>query len=266
MLKVIVSGAAGRMGRSLVLGVQESDEFTLFGALESEGNEFLGLDVGELAGIGKTGVLLSPSDELLIGQADVMIDFSSPAATISNGDICAEFGTALVIGTTGIDSEQEDELKKWAKKVPIFMSPNMSLGMGMLYRLVEIAVSTLGKDFDVEIFEAHHSGKRDAPSGTALRLGEVVAAARAVDLQERAVFDRSGDSRSRELGSIGFSSVRGGDIAGDHTVILAGDGERLELTHRAHDRRNFVHGALLAASFVCANQPGLYGMSDLLGK
>ena len=266
MLKVIISGAAGRMGRSLVLGVQESNEFTLFGAFESEGNDSLGLDAGELAGIGKTGVLLSPSDESLIEQADVMIDFSSPAASISNAEICAEFGTALVIGTTGIDSEQEDGLRKWAKKVPIFMSPNMSLGMSMLYRLVESAVSTLGKDFDVEIFEAHHSGKKDAPSGTALRLGEVVAAAREVDLQEKAVFDRSGDMRFRVPGSIGFSSVRGGDIAGDHTVILAGDGERLELTHRAHDRRNFVHGALLAASFVCANPPGLYGMSDLLGK
>ena len=248
MLKVIVSGAAGRMGRSLVLGVQESKEFTLFGALESEGNESLGLDAGELAGIGKSGVLLSPSDVSLIGQADVMIDFSSPAASISNAEICAEFGTALVIGTTGIGPEQEDGLRKWAKKIPIFMSPNMSLGMSMLYRLVESAVSTLGKDFDVEILEAHHSGKKDAPSGTALRLGEVVAAARAVDLQEKAVFNRSGD------------------IAGDHTVILAGEGERLELTHRAHDRRNFVHGALLAASFVCANPPGLYGMSDLLGK
>lgn len=266
MFKVIISGAAGRMGRSLVLGVQESNEFTLLGAFESEGNESLGLDAGELAGIGKTGVLLSPSDESLIEQADVMIDFSSPLASISNAEICAESGTALVIGTTGIDSEQEDGLRKWAKKVPIFMSPNMSLGMSMLYRLVESAVSTLGKDFDVEIFEAHHSGKKDAPSGTALRLGEVVAAARAVDLQEKAVFDRSGDIRCREPDSIGFSSVRGGDIAGDHTVILAGDGERLELTHRAHDRRNFVHGALLAASFVCANQPGLYGMSDLLGK
>ena len=146
------------------------------------------------------------------------------------------------------------------------MSPNMSLGMSMLYRLVESAVSTLGKDFDVEIFEAHHRGKKDAPSGTALRLGEVVAAARAVDLRKKAVFDRSGDMCSRVTGSIGFSSLRGGDIAGDHTVILAGDGERLELTHRAHDRRNFVYGALLAASFVCANPPGFYGMGDLLGK
>ena len=158
MLKVIVSGAAGRMGRSLILGVQESDKFTLSGALESEGNESLGLDAGELAGIGKTGVLLSPRDESLIEQADVMIDFSSPAASISNAEICAELGTALVIGTTGIDSEQEDGLRNWAKKVPIFMSPNMSVGMSMLYRLVESAVSTLGKDFDVEIFEAHHSG------------------------------------------------------------------------------------------------------------
>ena len=266
MLKVIISGAAGRMGRSLIGGVQESNEFTLLGAFESEGNELLGQDAGELAGIGKSGVLLSATDKALIEQAEVMIDFSSPSASILNAEICAEIGTALVIGTTGIESEQEGLLKKWADKVPIFMSPNMSLGMSMLYRLVESAVTTLGKDFDVEIFEAHHSGKKDAPSGTALRLGEVVAAARAVDLKEKAVFDRSGDIRCREPDSIGFSSVRGGDIAGDHTVILAGDGERLELTHRAHDRRNFVHGALLAASFVCANQPGLYGMSDLLGK
>ena len=266
MLKVIISGAAGRMGRSLVAGVQESDKFTLYGALESGGSDLLGLDTGELAGIGKSGVLLSASDESLIGQADVMIDFSTPSASVSNAEICAAFGTALVIGTTGIDSEQENALKKWATKAPIFVSPNMSLGMSMLYRLVESAVSTLGKDFDVEIFEAHHSGKKDAPSGTALRLGEVVAAARESDLQGKAVFDRSGVIRPRAPGSIGFSSVRGGDIAGDHTVILAGDGERLELTHRAHDRRNFVHGALLAASFVCDNPPGLYGMSDLLGK
>ena len=177
---------------------------------------------------------MSPRDESLIEQADVMIDFSSPAASISNAEICAEFGTALVIGTTGIDSEQEDGLRNWAKKVPIFMSPNMSVGMSMLYRLVESAVSTLGRDFDVEIFEAHHSGKKDAPSGTALRLGEAVAAARAVDLQEKAVFGRIGDTRSREPGSIGFSSMRGGDIAGDHMVILAGDGERLELTPTGH--------------------------------
>ena len=266
MLKVIISGAAGRMGRSLVSGVQESNEFTLFGAIESEGNESLGLDVGELAGVGKSGVLLSARDKSLIEQADVMIDFSSPGASISNAEICAAFGTALVIGTTGIDSEQEDGLRRWAKRVPIFMSPNMSLGMSMLYRLVESAVSTLSRDFDVEIFEAHHRGKKDSPSGTALKLGEVVAAAREVDLQDKAIFDRSEDICSRERDSIGFSSVRGGDIAGDHTVILAGDGERLELTHRAHDRRNFVHGALLAARFVCDNPPGLYGMSDLLGK
>ena len=266
MSKVIISGAAGRMGRSLIRGVQESDEFTLFGAFELESNEWLGRDAGELAGSGKSGVLLSAVDKSLVAQADVMIDFSSPSASILNAEICAGFGTALVVGTTGIDSEQEKAFKMWANKVPIFVSPNMSLGMSMLYRLVESAVATLGKDFDVEIFEAHHRGKKDAPSGTALRLGEVVAAARAVDLQEEAVFDRSGDMRSRVPGSIGFSSVRGGDIAGDHTVILAGDGERLELTHRAHDRRNFVHGALLAAGFVCASPPGLYGMSDLLGK
>ena len=146
-----------------------------------------------------------------------------------------------MIGTTGMDFEQEKTLQKGSNKIPIFVSPNMSLGMSMLYRLVENAVSTLGKNFDVEIFEAHHSGKKDAPSGTAVRLGEVIANARGVDLREKAVFDRSGDIKSRVPDSIGFSSVRGGDIAGDHTVILAGDGERLELTHRGQERSNFVH-------------------------
>lgn len=266
MIKAIISGAAGRMGRSLIGAVQTSDEFSLVGALESENSELLGLDAGELAGVGKAGVLLSTTDESLVEQADVMIDFSSPLASVFNAETCAELGTALVIGTTGMDLEQEKTLKKGSNKIPIFVSPNMSLGMSMLYRLVENAVSTLGKNFDVEIFEAHHSGKKDAPSGTALRLGEVIANARGVDLREKAVFDRSGDIKTRVPDSIGFSSVRGGDIAGDHTVILAGDGERLELTHRAHDRSNFVHGALLAASFVCANPPGLYGMSDLLGE
>ena len=266
MIKAIISGAAGRMGRSLIGAVQTSDEFSLVGALESENSELLGLDAGELAGVGKAGVLLSITDESLVEQADVMIDFSSPLASVFNAETCAELGTALVIGTTGMDFEQEKTLKKGSNKIPIFVSPNMSLGMSMLYRLVENAVSTLGKNFDVEIFEAHHSGKKDAPSGTALRLGEVIANARGVDLREKAVFDRSGDIKTRVPDSIGFSSVRGGDIAGDHTVILAGDGERLELTHRAHDRSNFVHGALLAASFVCANPPGLYGMSDLLGE
>lgn len=266
MIKAIISGAAGRMGRSLIGAVQRSDEFSLVGALESENSELLGLDAGELAGVGKAGVLLSTTDESLVEQADVMIDFSSPLASVFNAETCAELGTALVIGTTGMDFEQEKTLKKGSNKIPIFVSPNMSLGMSMLYRLVENAVSTLGKNFDVEIFEAHHSGKKDAPSGTALRLGEVIANARGVDLREKAVFDRSGDIKTRVPDSIGFSSVRGGDIAGDHTVILAGDGERLELTHRAHDRSNFVHGALLAASFVCANPPGLYGMSDLLGE
>jgi len=266
MIKAIISGAAGRMGRSLIGAVQTSDEFSLVGALESENSELLGLDAGELAGVGKAGVLLSTTDESLVEQADVMIDFSSPLASVFNAETCAEVGTALVIGTTGMDFEQEKTLKKGSNKIPIFVSPNMSLGMSMLYRLVENAVSTLGKNFDVEIFEAHHSGKKDAPSGTALRLGEVIANARGVDLREKAVFDRSGDIKTRVPDSIGFSSVRGGDIAGDHTVILAGDGERLELTHRAHDRSNFVHGALLAASFVCANPPGLYGMSDLLGE
>ena len=231
MIKAIISGAAGRMGRSLIGAVQTSDEFSLVGALESETSELLGLDAGELAGVGKAGVLLSTTDESLVEQADVMIDFSSPLASAFNAETCAELGTALVIGTTGMDFEQEKTLKKGSNKIPIFVSPNMSLGMSMLYRLVENAVSTLGKNFDVEIFEAHHSGKKDAPSGTALRLGEVIANARAVDLQEKAVFDRSGDIRSRAPDSIGFSSVRGGDIAGDHTVILAGDGERLELTH-----------------------------------
>ena len=266
MIKAIISGAAGRMGRSLIGAVQTSDEFSLVGALESENSELLGLDAGELAGVGKAGVLLSTTDESLVEQADVMIDFSSPLASVFNAETCAELGTALVIGTTGMDFEQEKTLKKGSNRIPIFVSPNMSLGMSMLYRLVENAVSTLGKNFDVEIFEAHHSGKKDAPSGTALRLGEVIANARGVDLREKAVFDRSGDIKTRVPDSIGFSSVRGGDIAGDHTVILAGDGERLELTHRAHDRSNFVHGALLAASFVCANPPGLYGMSDLLGE
>ena len=266
MIKAIISGAAGRMGRSLIGAVQTSDEFSLVGALESENSELLGLDAGELAGVGKAGVLLSITDESLVEQADVMIDFSSPLASVFNAETCAELGTALVIGTTGMDVEQEKTLKKGSNRIPIFVSPNMSLGMSMLYRLVENAVSTLGKNFDVEILEAHHSGKKDAPSGTALRLGEVIANARGVDLREKAVFDRSGDIKTRVPDSIGFSSVRGGDIAGDHTVILAGDGERLELTHRAHDRSNFVHGALLAASFVCANPPGLYGMSDLLGE
>jgi len=266
MIKAIISGAAGRMGRSLIGAVQTSDEFSLVGALESENSELLGLDAGELAGVGKAGVLLSTTDESLVEQADVMIDFSSPLASVFNAETCAELGTALVIGTTGMDVEQEKTLKKGSNRIPIFVSPNMSLGMSMLYRLVENAVSKLGKNFDVEIFEAHHSGKKDAPSGTALRLGEVIANARGVDLREKAVFDRSGDIKTRVPDSIGFSSVRGGDIAGDHTVILAGDGERLELTHRAHDRSNFVHGALLAASFVCANPPGLYGMSDLLGE
>ena len=157
MIKAIISGAAGRMGRSLIGAVQTSDEFSLVGALESENSELIGLDAGELAGFGKAGVLLSTTDESLVDQADVMIDFSSPLASVFNAETCAELGTALVIGTTGMDFEQEKTLKKVSSKIPIFVSPNMSLGMSMLYRLVENAVSTLGKNFDVEIFEAHHS-------------------------------------------------------------------------------------------------------------
>jgi 4-hydroxy-tetrahydrodipicolinate reductase len=265
MQRVAILGANGRMGVALIRLIAASDTATLSGALTEPGHATVGRDAGQLAGLDAGGVLLTDQLDTALADCDVAIDFTAPAATLKHVQACAARGCSLVIGTTGLGPAELDALRSAAGSIALLYSRNMSIGITVLTELVRQAARLLGPGFDVEITEAHHRAKKDAPSGTALQLGEAVAQARAQKFADVAVYDRSGLHAGRPAQAIGFASVRAGSIVGDHTVLLASDEEVLELTHRATDRALFARGALRAASWLADKPPGLYSMQDVLG-
>lgn len=253
------------MGRALVRAIVETEGVEVAGALERAGSEHLGRDVGELAGVGPLGVAVTEDALALVVAADGLIDFTAPAATVALAEIAAQARIVHVIGTTGLSEADLDRLDAAGRHAVIVQSGNMSLGVNMLAALVRQAAKALGPDWDLEILEMHHRAKVDAPSGTALLLGQAAAAGREVALSESSVRVRDGHTGPRPEGAIGFATLRGGSVVGDHTVILAGQGERIELSHRAEDRMIFARGAVKAALWGFRRKPGLYGMADVLG-
>ena len=264
-VRVAVIGAAGRMGRALIQAVTESEGVTLSAAIDRPGNSLIGSDAGELAAIGKLGVTVADSLEAVKDDFDVLIDFTAPAATVVNAQFCAEHGKKMAIGTTGLNEEEKAQLAESAKKTAIMFAPNMSMGVNLCFKLLEIAAQVLGDEVDIEVVEAHHRHKVDAPSGTALRMGEVVADALGRDLKKVAVYGREGQEGPRDRETIGFATVRAGDIVGEHTVMFAADGERVEITHKATSRMNFARGAVRACRWLAGKEPGLFDMQDVLG-
>ena len=263
MHRLTVFGVTGRMGQAVLRGVRESGEFTVAGAVASENSASLGRDA-VLDG-SPCGVRVSADVAAALAGATVALDFSAATAVAAHAAACAAAGVPLVVGTTGLEPRTLQGLREAAARIALLVAPNTSIGVNLLERLAVIATRGLGPGFDVEILESHHRAKRDAPSGTAVRLGEAIAIARDQRLADQAVFERHGDSGPRRDGSIGFAVVRGGDIVGEHTVLFAGEGERIEITHRATDRMIFARGALRAASWIVGRAPGLYRMQDVLG-
>jgi 4-hydroxy-tetrahydrodipicolinate reductase len=264
MIKVIIAGTAGRMGARLVALMEESAALTLVAAVEKKGHVAVGEDAGELAGCSSNLVIISDDLSACIERGDVIIDFSSPQATLEHMHIAATHHRAMVIGTTGFSASEMDELRSLGKQLPCVYSPNMSVGVNLLFKVIAEMAKTLHEDYDIEVIEAHHRLKKDAPSGTALKMAEVLAKAIGKDLTQAAVYTRKGMIGERKRGEIGIQTIRAGDIVGDHTVIFGGMGERLELTHRAQSRDTFVRGALRAARWVVKQPPGLYDMLDVL--
>ena len=263
-VRVAVAGAAGRMGRMLVAAIARADDLLLTGAVDHPDAPEQGTDAGELAGLGHLGVPIV-GDVAELADFDVLVDFSVATATLDKLDFCTSNGKAVVIGTTGFEETGLDAIRRAAQTVPIVMAPNMSVGVNVAFKLIEFAARALGDDVDVEVFEAHHRHKIDAPSGTAVRMGEILARTLDRDIATDAVYGREGITGEREGRTIGFHSLRGGDIVGEHTVTFAGTGERIEITHRAGSRENFAAGAVRAVRFVVGREPGLYGMDEVLG-
>lgn len=264
-MRLIVAGAAGRMGRALIRAIVETEGAALHGAFERAGSDAIGQDAGELAGVGKLGVAVTDDPLPLVVEAEGALDFTVPDATVALSELTAQARIAHVIGTTGFEPAHLARLDAAARHATLVRSGNMSLGVNLLAGLARQAARALGPDWDVEIVEMHHRAKVDAPSGTALLLGEAVAEGRGVALAENSVRVRDGHTGARQEGTIGFATLRGGSVVGDHTVILAGPGERVELGHRAEDRMIFARGAVKAALWARGRKPGLYGMADVLG-
>ncbi len=263
--RIVVHGAAGRMGRRIIALSQEDKDLTVVGALEAPGHGELGRDVGILAGVGEIGVLLRDSLGEVEHDFDVLVDFSVPSASVDMAREAGRRTKAMVIGTTGLSHQQRKEIETHAARCACVMAPNMSVGVNVLFRVVEHVARILGTGFDVEVIEAHHRFKADAPSGTALRLAEAIARVRSQDLSDHAVYGRVGRPGPRRSEEIGILALRGGDIVGEHTVMFVGMGERIELSHRAHSRDNFAYGALRAAKWVITQPPGIYDMMNVLG-
>jgi len=264
MLNVAVAGAGGRMGRMLVEAVLAAPDLRLVGALDIAGSPALGQDAGAFAGRA-TGVRVTSELRAGLTGADVLIDFTRPEATLGHLPVCREGGVRMVIGTTGFTPEQKAQIAAAAAQLAIVLAPNMSVGVNVMLKLVEQAARELGEGYDLEVVEAHHKHKVDAPSGTALALGDALARARGVALAQEGVFVRHGHTGERRPGSIGFATVRGGDIVGEHTVLYCGTGERIEISHKSASRANYAEGSLRAARFVAGRASGLFGMADVLG-
>jgi 4-hydroxy-tetrahydrodipicolinate reductase len=264
-MRLIVAGAGGRMGRTLIQAIAASPGVALAGAVEADGAAVIGRDSGELSGLGRNGIAVIADVAPLLATADGLIDFTVPAATIGFAELLASKGLVHVIGTTGLSAADEAAIAAAAKRAIVVKSGNMSLGVNLLAALVKRAAQTLDADFDIEILEMHHNRKVDAPSGTALMLGRAAAAGRGVDLAQRTAASRAGLTGARRPGDIGFASLRGGTVVGDHSVIFAGTAERIELVHRAEDRMIFARGAVKAALWARGRPPGVYSMADVLG-
>ena len=262
-LKIVIAGCSGRMGHALLEAVFADADLVLHGALDRPGNPQLGRDAGEQFG-SVSGVQLTDDIDAALKNADVLVDFTRTEASMAYLASCQQHGVKMIIGTTGFSAEQKLAIELAAKQTPIVFAPNMSVGVTLLINLVQAAAKVLHSGYDIEILEAHHRHKVDAPSGTALRLGEAAASALGRNLEECAVYGREGVTGERDPSTIGFATVRGGDVVGDHTVLFAGTGERVELTHKASSRATFALGALRAAKFLSSKQHGLFDMQDVL--
>jgi len=265
MIKIAVTGAAGRMGGRIITAIKEADGMELAGACEIAGHPQIGQDAASVAGCGPSGVLISDSLEQALSQAEVLIDFTFPEVTLENLAVCARLGRMIVIGSTGFTPEQRQKAEAFAARIPVVLAPNMSVGVNACFKLLKKAAQILGNGFDVEIVELHHNKKKDSPSGTAVRMGEVVADALGRDYQKVANYHREGMCGERTKEEIGMQTVRGGDIVGEHTVYFIGMGERIEITHRAMSRDMFARGAVRAASWLADKKPGMYDMQNVLG-
>jgi 4-hydroxy-tetrahydrodipicolinate reductase len=263
-MDIAIAGASGRMGRALLEAVATAPDMTLHAALERAGSPFLGRDAGELVGMPQHVAIREDLDEALRGS-HALIDFTRPDATLAHIEACRRQKVALVIGTTGFDEAGKETIAAASKDIPIVFAPNMSVGVNLVFKLLDVASRVLNEGYDIEIVEAHHRHKVDAPSGTALRMGEVIAHALGRDLKECAVYGREGVTGERQPSTIGFATVRGGDIVGDHTALFAAVGERVEITHKASSRMTFANGALRAARFLADRKAGLFDMQDVLG-
>jgi len=263
-IKIAIAGSGGRMGRALLEGVAQADDLALHAALEHGSSTQLGRDAGEVSGA-PCGIKISSDVKSALAGADVLIDFTRPEGTMHHLEICRKLGVSMVIGTTGFNAQQKAQLGSAAQDIGIVFAPNMSVGVNLVFKLLETASRVLSHGYDIEIIEAHHRHKVDAPSGTALGMAEVVAKTLGRDLSKCAVYGREGITGERDPSTIGFATVRGGDIVGDHTVLYAGIGERIEITHKASSRATFALGALRAARFLKAKPAGLYDMQDVLG-
>ncbi len=263
-LNVCVAGSGGRMGRTLIELLRQSNDLQLSGALEMSGSPVLGRDAGEAIGV-TTGVAITDNVASALKPNDVLIDFTRPDGTLEYMKVCRATKSKLVIGTTGFTERQKQIISEASRDIAIVFAPNMSVGVNVCLKLLDMAARVLSEGYDIEIVEAHHRHKVDAPSGTALRMGEVVAKALGRDLQQCAVYGREGVTGERDPSTIGFATMRGGDIVGDHTVMFAGIGERIEISHKASSRATFAQGALRAARFLAGRSTGLYDMQDVLG-
>ena len=264
MRRIAVMGAAGRMGKTLIEAVQQAPGAGLTAAVDRPDSTLVGADAGELAAIGRIGVPLSGDLDRVVDEFDVLIDFTHPTVTLKNLAFCRKHGKAMIIGTTGFSVEEKQLLAEAGKDIPIVFAANFSVGVNLCLKLLDTAARVLGDDVDIEITEAHHRHKVDAPSGTAVRMGEVIADALGRDLKKVAVYGREGQTGARERETIGFATVRAGDIVGDHTVLFAADGERVEITHKASSRMTFAKGAVRAALWLEGREAGLYDMQDVL--
>ena len=264
-IKVGVIGAGGRMGRMLIEAVQDNSQTTLNAAIERQGSSLVGADAGEVAAIGRLDVQIVDDLKAVINDIDVLIDFSLPDATEQNMQICAAHNVAMVIGTTGFNEQQEQVLTEASKQIAIVYAGNYSTGVNLSLKLLGMAAKAFGTDADVEVIEAHHKHKVDAPSGTAYMMAEAVAEARGQNLKDVAIYGREGQTGEREAGSIGIHAIRGGEIIGDHTVMFIADGEVVEITHRARARMTFAAGAVRAATWIIKQEVGQYNMQDVLG-
>ncbi|MDH5300417.1 MAG: 4-hydroxy-tetrahydrodipicolinate reductase [Gammaproteobacteria bacterium] len=265
MIKVGITGAGGRMGKALIEACVNTAGLQLAAAVERKGSSLVGVDAGSLAGVGELGIKLVDDLRSVIGDIDVLIDFTGVEPTLQHVQICADAGKQIIIGTTGFNEEQKAKISAAAQRVAVVLAPNMSIGVNLCLKLLDIAARVMGDEVDIEIIEAHHRHKVDAPSGTAVRMGEVVAKALGRDLKTCAVYGREGMTGERDRKTIGFETIRAGDIVGEHTVMFADIGERVEITHKASSRMTFANGAMRAAAWLNSKNTGLYDMQDVLG-